>query len=197
MVYNLLDELFEFDRESGWRRRVYPPFLYFLQFAFFGAANTILSRQLHNMATEMLPVAVLELVRDILWPPEHNRVFFTDVPHYQPPPPQSKEQITETMLEAERKFMNLIPRNITTVLGKSNTDMALRKVFDVLQHPILVKSLTLFILDEVLSGLFSQAHEELLKVQTELTIKFKMISEVKRGGAENVGGRDRQNMERQ
>jgi preprotein translocase subunit SecY len=71
--------------------------------------------------------------------------------------------------------MAIIPGNLQIFLGQHNTKITLNKVFDVLQHEVLVKSMAYTILDEIFVVLFPEIQNDLREISSQFRDELQKI----------------------
>jgi hypothetical protein len=72
----------------------------------------------------------------------------------------------------------LIPPNLWFILGLQHTQATLTKVFDLLQHDAIVKSIAYTILDEALVVLFPDAQNDLREITNQFLDELQKIRDM-------------------
>lgn len=145
-VYALLAELMCLESHSWMRRQMVAMIRSMARLMYTGNIGMrLMSMYEEFFCAEEMADWVRMLRTDILWP---NSVFRT------PPPPVPHAQLWLNRRAMRVTFQNMVPHALASVLGRDNVTASACKLFDMVQIPILARSLAYTLFDLLLLRLF-------------------------------------------
>ncbi|XP_072040154.1 sorting nexin-25-like [Amphiura filiformis] len=120
-IYALISEIFELRGMFKWLRR---NFIVFVQVTLGGTINKSVREGVEWMVSEPMLVGYIHYFRDSYWPKGQL------APPY---PVFTEEQKQQTKDKAREKFLRYFPDYLQTLLGKRNSKLGARKVFEAIQ----------------------------------------------------------------
>ncbi|KAF0697616.1 Aste57867_11706 [Aphanomyces stellatus] len=146
--FKAMDELFELDEMNRMRRRLLSATRTFIRVSFNATCHRIVEAQFAEFTH---PRKVAALVFDI-----RSMVIPTDGIYFHETVTPSPTKAHEQAKACRAAFLRACPPALLSVLGEAPTRHGCLKVFEFLQHEILVKNLVLSLLDVLLHKLFPE-----------------------------------------
>ncbi|CAK4103679.1 unnamed protein product [Aphanomyces euteiches] len=147
-AFKMMDELFELDEMNRLRRRLLSVTRTFIRVSLNATCHRIVEAQFVELTHPKKIAAVLCDVRTMAIPP--------DGIYYRDEPPPSAFQIHEGMRACRSALLRCCPPAFVSLLGDTATHNGCLKIFEFLQHEVLVKNLALSLLDMLLQRIFPE-----------------------------------------
>ncbi|KAJ1972535.1 phosphatidylinositol binding [Dimargaris xerosporica] len=161
--FALLDEVFDLsDRKQWLRRKALTVLKQLLRQSY---TSTVSSMFVETVAKHTKPTTVaahMERLTESFWP---NGIWYSTNPAGSPDEPttatselRSQEQKAATQLEARVLFVSHMPDALQRMVGEYNGVLGMTRLFELLQHPELVRPIAIKLLDSVCKLVLSELH---------------------------------------